>query len=127
MSDKSPNTLTLITRRSPYGETGARETLDLAFAAAVFDRQVRYLFLGDGVWQLRKETDSATALEVLGKKPVGSALETIELYGIDRVYALRASVLERGLSSEALIDCVELIDEPAARDLLAGPGPVVNL
>jgi sulfur relay protein TusC/DsrF len=101
--------------------------LDIAFAAAVFDRQVRYLFIGDGVWQLKKYSDSSSALEALGKKPMGSALETLELYVIDRVYALRTSIDERGLSPAELIDCVEIIDEPAVRELLAGPGPIVNL
>lgn len=127
LTDEPHSTLTLIARRSPYGESGARETLDIAFAAAVFDRQVRYLFIGDGVWQLKKDSDSSSALEALGKKPMGSALETLELYGIDRVYALRASIDERGLSPAELIDCVEIIDEPAVRELLAGPGPIVNL
>ena len=127
MTDEPHSTLTPIARRSPYGESGARVTLDIDFAAAVVDRQVRYLFIGDGVWQLKKDSNSSSALEALGKKPMGSALETLELYGIDRVYALRTSIDERGLSPAELIDCVEIIDEPAVRELLAGPGPTVNL
>ena len=126
MSARTANTLTLVARRSPYGEPGARETLDIALAAAVFDRQVRYLFLGDGVWQLHKDTDMA-ALEKLGVKPLAAARETIELDGREKVFALRASLLERGLSPSELIDGVEIIDEPVFRELLSGPGPIINL
>ena len=125
MTDKTHDTLTLVARRSPYGESGARATLDIAFAAAVFDRQVRYVFLGDGVWQLKK--DSGTAASNTQNKLMGSALETIELYGIEQVYALTASLEERNLAPAELIEGVTLIDEITLRDLLSGPDAVINL
>ena len=71
--------ISLIARRAPYGSCAARQTLDIAFAAAVFERPLNYIFIGDGVYQLLSKQDP----EAIKNKPHGAALETLELYGID--------------------------------------------
>ncbi len=116
-------TITLVARRTPYGGDKARQTLDIAFAAAVFDHEVRYVFIGDGVWQLKKE-QSASEID---RKPHAAALETLELYGIDKIYALQDSLSERQLDINDLIANVQVVDDATVRTLLAGPGHIINL
>jgi tRNA 2-thiouridine synthesizing protein C len=115
--------LTLIARRAPYGGDGARQTLDIAFAAAVFERDVRYLFIGDGVYQLLRGQETAG----IAAKPHAAALETLELYGIETVYVLKSALNERGIDTGALAIPVNLIDDTQLQTLIEGDGPIINL
>ena len=45
-------TLTFISRHAPYGNNKAKLVMDAALAAAVFEQQVNFLFMDDGVFQL---------------------------------------------------------------------------
>lgn len=115
--------LTLIARRAPYGGDGARQTLDIAFAAAVFERDVRYLFIGDGVYQLLRGQDTAG----IAAKPHAAALETLELYGIETVYVLKSALNERGIEPSELALAATLVDEAQLQTLIEGGGPIINL
>lgn len=72
----------VVLRRSPYGSSLAKASIDVALAAAAFEQPVDLLFLGDGVLQLRPDQDS----RVLGVKNIGRQLAALPLYDIDRVY-----------------------------------------
>lgn len=115
--------ISLIARRAPYGSGAARQTLDIAFAAAVFERPLNYIFIGDGVYQLLSKQDP----EAIKNKPHGAALETLELYGIDEVYAHRNSLLQRALSEDELVCKVTLIDDCTLKKLVAESIHVINL
>lgn len=115
-------TLTLLAKTAPYACGRARATLDIAFAAAVFDYQVRYIFLADGVYQLVASKEGEQGL-----KPHTAALATVDLYGIDKIYVDRNSLVSRGLETAALIDGVELVNEVQLASLLSGPGQILNL
>jgi tRNA 2-thiouridine synthesizing protein C len=84
----------LVCRRPPYGESFAREALDVALAAAAFDQKVALLFLGDGVLQLL----GAQQAEQIGQKALHKQLGALPLYDVDKLYvdaqALQARKLE---------------------------------
>jgi len=115
--------ISLIARRAPYGSGAARQTLDIAFAAAVFERPLNYIFLGDGVYQLLSKQDP----EAIQNKPHGAALKTLELYGIDEVYVHRNSLIQRALSEDELVCKVTLIDDCTLKELVAESIHVINL
>ena len=126
MDNQTPlekQTISLIARRAPYGSAAARQTLDVAFAAAVFERPLNYIFIGDGVWQLLSGQNSSS----IASKPQGAALETLELYGIDKVYVHRDSLLTRGIAENELVCKATLIDDCALKQLVAESTHVINL
>jgi tRNA 2-thiouridine synthesizing protein C len=48
----------LVSRHAPYGNSTARESIDIALAAAAYDQDIGILFMDDGVFQLLKNQQS---------------------------------------------------------------------
>ncbi|MEE4146056.1 MAG: sulfurtransferase complex subunit TusC [Halieaceae bacterium] len=89
--------LLLLIRHSPYGSSLARASLDVALAAAAFDRPLSLLFTGDGVLQLLPEQDS----EALGVRNPGRLLASLPLYDIEQVYVDAAAAARYRLDLDA--------------------------
>lgn len=125
MDNNKPNkqTISLIARRAPYGGDGARQTSDIVFAAAVFERPLNYIFIGDGVFQLVAGQNP----KEISSKTHGAALETLELYGVDEIFVHRDSLHSRGLDESQLACRVNLIEERALKQLIAESTYVINL
>lgn len=105
-----------VFQRTPYGSVAAAEALDLALAAAAFDRPVSLLFLGDGVWQLA--TGQAPA--GIARKDWTRAFGALADFGIEAVFAEAESLAERGLSAQGLALPVRVLDAVGVRALLDG-------
>ncbi|TFH73221.1 sulfurtransferase complex subunit TusC [Gammaproteobacteria bacterium LSUCC0112] len=91
-------TLTFLARQAPFGSSSAKACLDMVLASAVFEQQVNYVFMDDGVWQLVR----GHAPEGIGAKNVMAALQALELYGVEHIYALEESLTERQLTQAHL-------------------------
>jgi len=115
--------ITFISRSAPYGQNRASLCLDMALAAAVFEQEVSYVFMGDGVYQLLKGQDGSA----IGSKTLGNALETLALYGIENVYADASCLEERGLQEEDLLPGLQCVDGEALSKLLETSDTVFNL
>ncbi len=115
--------IAFISRSAPYGQNRANLCLDMALASAVFEQDVSYVFLDDGVYQLLKGQDGA-AIE---SKTLGNALETLSLYGIDSVYAERKSLEERGINEMDLLPGLQLIEHAGIAGLIEKADKVFNL
>ncbi len=115
--------ITFISRAAPYGRDKAALCLDMALACAVFEQQVNYVFLEDGVYQLLKGQD-ATAIN---SKTLGNALETLELYGIDNICVDQKSLQQRGLSEADILAGIQLIDRESISELIKASDTVFNL
>lgn len=117
------SSITFISRSAPYGNNRANLCLDMALASAVFEQDVRYVFLDDGIYQLLKGQDGA-AIET---KTLGNALETLALYGIESVYADQQSLKPRGIDESDLLSDIQLIDSGALAKLIESSDTVFNL
>lgn len=91
-------TLTFISRQAPFGNSKAKACLDMVLASAVFEQQIHYIFVEDGVWQLVR----GHAPEGIGAKNAMAAMPALELYGVDSIYVLDESLTARGLVPEDL-------------------------
>lgn len=116
-------TFTFISRAAPYGNNRAQLCLDAAFAAAVFEQKVNYLFMDDGVYQLLSDQNA----EDIDSKTLGRLLETLDLYGIENVYVLESDLRQRNLKVEDLLTPAEVLSAEQASALLAKSDRVVNL
>lgn len=105
-------TLTFLARQAPFGNSGAKACLDMVLASAVFEQQVNYIFVDDGVWQLVP----GHAPEGIHAKNAMAALLALELYGVENIYVLDESLNERQLTQAQLQIPVRLCtrDELAA-------------
>ena len=116
-------TFTFISRAAPYGNNRAQLCLDAAFAAAVFEQRINYLFMDDGVYQLLADQDA----EDICSKTLGRALETLDLYGIENIYVLDTSLAERQLTARDLLTQVEVLSSDKLATLIANSDHVINL
>ena len=117
------SSITFISRSAPYGHNRANLCLDMALASAVFEQDVNYVFLDDGVYQLLKGQDGSA----IQSKTLGNALETLALYGIESVYADQQSLKGRSIDSSDLLPGMQLIDSDAVSKLIENSDTVFNL
>jgi tRNA 2-thiouridine synthesizing protein C len=115
--------ITFISRSAPYGNNRANLCLDMALACAVFEQDVNYVFLDDGIYQLLKGQDGAA----IQNKTLGNALETLALYGIENVYVDQQSLKVRGIDAAELLPTMQLIENDAVSKLIENSDTVFNL
>lgn len=116
-------TLTFISRLAPYGRNEPQLCLEMALAAAVFEQQVNYVFLDDGVFQLLTQQDAAS----IHCKTLANMLETLELYGIKNVYVDEQSLEQRNLQAADLIIATTPLDRTSLTALIDQSDCVFNL
>lgn len=105
----------IITRQPPYGGSLAREALDVALAASIYDQEVGILFMDDGVFQLLKHQQP----EGIARKNLSANLSALSLYGIDKIYIHKESLQERALVGEDLIlDNIQILTSNDVKKLL---------
>lgn len=114
---------TFIARSAPYGTNRPQLCLDMALATAVFEQEVNYLFMGDGVYQLL----SGQNAEGIASKTLGNAMETLDLYGIDNVLVEREALSQRSLTEKDLLLPVTLVEPDDIQGLLQRSDCVFNL
>jgi len=107
-------TLTFIARQAPYGSSKPKACQDMVLSAAVFEQDINYVFMDDGVYQLLKHQKP----DGIPAKNVSAALTALELYGVKNVFVDSDSLHERGLATEDLLVPVELCDTARLRDMI---------
>ncbi len=94
MTESPPRKVFLIlSRQAPYGNYKAQQAIDIALASAVFEQDVIFAFLDDGVFQLLAKQNPVE----IHAKPISGALDSFQLYGIDEVYVDIESLEARNL------------------------------
>lgn len=99
MTATQNKSIVVVCRKAPYGETLAREAIDVALAISVFEQKLAIVFTGDGVWQLLKEQNSTE----IQTKNQAKQLSALSLYDINDVYIDSEALQKRQLSENDLI------------------------
>ena len=108
MNSEPGQEVLFISTRSPWSGSAAAAGADLLMTAAVFERPVRIVFCGDGVWQLNRDQDG----DALKMKTLSRIFPAFELYDISHVAVSETAMSERNLSASDLV-----IDATVASDL----------
>lgn len=106
--------LLVTSRHPPYGNTLARDALDVALTHAAFGQALCLLFLDDGVLQLLPQQ----APEALARKNMARILQSLTLYDIDTVYADEDAMQRRGLNARASVLPITLLNPAAIAALI---------
>lgn len=88
----------VLQRHAPYGNNLAREGVDYILTCAVYDQDLSILFMGDGVFQL---IDNQQSAQINLKTHLG-ALKLFELYDIQNIYAIAEDLAERNINQQML-------------------------
>lgn len=119
----SNKSFTFVSRHPPYGTDHATTCLDLVLASAVFDQDVSYLFMGDGVFQLLENQQP----EGIERKNLSASLAALEVYGVTKVYVDANSLKRRQLSLSDLAIGVTELDSEQVNELINRSDQVFNL
>jgi len=123
MADAERKSLTFISRKAPYGNENSQVCLDMVLASSVYEQQVNYLFLEDGVYQLLKSQQPSS----IASKNLAASLTALEVYGVEKVYVEEDSLQARNLDSKDLILPVEILDSEQMKILIRDSHVVFNL
>jgi tRNA 2-thiouridine synthesizing protein C len=106
----------LISRQAPYGKSTAREAIDIALAASVYDQDIGVLFMDDGVFQLLKHQQGQN----IDQKNIASILPALALYGIENIYVHQESLDARTIkANELVLDDLQLLSNKDVGHLLS--------
>lgn len=115
--------LTFISRRAPYGQGSAKAMLDMVLSAAVFDQQVNYVFMDDGVQQLRRGQEPAA----IDAKNLSAAFSALPLYDVSNIFVDAESLQLRGLTPDQLVIDTQVCDADKIAELIRQSDVVFNL
>jgi tRNA 2-thiouridine synthesizing protein C len=111
-----------VNRRPPYGTIYALECLEVVLIAAAFDQDVSVVFVDDGVYQLKKNQDTAG----IGMKNFSNTYRALDDYDVEKIYVEQESLDARGLSAEDLIIPVEVLAADSLREIMAQQDVVIS-
>ncbi len=111
-----------VNRRAPYGTIFALECLEVVLISAAFEQDVSLVFLDDGVFQLKKNQDTAG----IGMKNFSNTYRALDDYDIEKIYVEKESLEARGLSSDDLIIPVEVLTSEQMREIMAQQDVVIS-
>ncbi len=111
-----------VNRRAPYGTIFALECLEVVLISAAFEQDVSLVFLDDGVFQLKKNQDTAG----IGMKNFSNTYRALDDYDIEKIYVEKESLDARGLSSDDLIIPVEVLTSEQMREKMAQQDVVIS-
>jgi tRNA 2-thiouridine synthesizing protein C len=114
MTEGTAKKFMFVNRSAPYGTIYALESLEVVLISAAFDQDVSLVFVGDGVWQLKKGQQTK-GIETKNFSPTYRALEG---YDVEKLYVERESLEERGLAEEDLLVDVTVLSSAELGELM---------
>ena len=115
MPTTGKKSLLVVVRRSPYGSSLARTSLEVALSGTTFEQNVGVLFMGDGVFHLLPGQDTGT----LGVRNIAKLIASFPLYELDSLFADETALRHHGIAQQqALPQNIEWLDNRAMVELL---------
>ena len=114
--------LLYINRRAPHGTIYAHEALEVVLIGAAFDQDVSLAFIDDGVFQLKKEQDTAE----IYTKNFSKIYSALEMYDVEKLYVEKESLESRGLTEDDLSVDVKIINSKEMKKLITDSEVIFN-
>lgn len=111
-----------VNRKAPYGTVYALESLETVLISAAFDQDVSVVFMDDGVYQLKKEQDTAA----IGMKNFSPTYRALEGYDVEKLYVEKESLDARGLTADDLVVPVEVLSSKELSKIMEQQDVILN-
>ena len=111
-----------VNRRAPHGTIYAHEALEVVLIGAAFDQDVSLAFIDDGVFQLKKEQDTAE----IYTKNFSKIYSALEMYDVEKLYVEKESLECRGLTEDDLSVDVKIINSKEMKKLITDSEVIFN-
>lgn len=103
-----------LNRKAPYGTIYALESLEVVLIGAAFEQDVSLVFMDDGIYQIKKDQDTAGT----EMKNFSKTYRALEMYDVEKLYVEKESMEARGLTEEDLVVDVEVMTSEQIKDLM---------
>jgi len=103
-----------LNRKAPYGTVYALESLEVVLIGAAFEQDVSLVFMDDGVYQIKKDQDTAGT----EMKNFSKTYRALEMYDVEKLYVEKESMETRGLTEEDFLVDVEVLTSEQIQDLM---------
>lgn len=107
--------LLFVFSHSPYGSSIAKEGLEAALAGGAFDQDIGIFFTGDGVYQLLNDQQSGD----IARKSHQKMMQALPMFGIEKFYADKTSMNERGINESRLSLAANLLAPLSVAELMS--------
>jgi tRNA 2-thiouridine synthesizing protein C len=94
-----------VLRHAPHGTIYTYEGLEMILIMAAYEQDLSVVFIGDGVYALKKGQDTTT----IGIKGYSRTFMALDGYDVEKLYVDQHSLEERGLGTDDLIVAVEIM------------------
>ena len=95
-----------VLRHAPHGTIYTYEGLEMILIMAAYEQDLSVVFIGDGVYALKKGQDTSG----IGIKGFSKTFMALDGYDVEKLYVDRVSLEERGLTEEDLVVDVKVLD-----------------
>ncbi len=104
----------VVIQSTPYGNTNAKDALDVLLTLAAFEQAPGLLLQGVGVHLLTSTQGPF--------KHAGKMLAALPMYDVEQLYVDNSAIAAQGISQTQLAQCpldCQLLDQPAIGKLMA--------
>ncbi|MBM3422759.1 MAG: sulfurtransferase complex subunit TusC [Chlorobi bacterium] len=106
MENENVKKIMHVMRHAPHGTIYSYEGLEMILIMAAYEQDLSVVFIGDGIYSLKKNQDTAG----IGIKGFAKTFMALDGYDVEKLYVDRVSLEERGLSENDLVVDVEVLD-----------------
>ncbi|MCO4797750.1 MAG: sulfurtransferase complex subunit TusC [Colwelliaceae bacterium] len=106
MANIQSKTIAILNTSSPFGQSDAKDALDIALIMGSYEQKTHLFFQGDGVWQLITKQDP----ECINVKNFLKTFAAFEFYDLEKIYVCKKSLEQRNLPVKFHIDNVQALD-----------------
>ncbi len=94
-----------VLRHAPHGTIYTYEGLEMILIMATYDQDISVVFIGDGVYALKKGQETSA----IGIKGFAKTFSALDGYDVEKLYVDQLSLDERGLTEDDLVVAVEVL------------------
>jgi tRNA 2-thiouridine synthesizing protein C len=106
MTTSQQKSISILNTCPPFGQSNAKDSLDVALIMGTYEQHTHLFFQGDGVWQLV----SNQAPETIQVKDFLKTFAAFEFYDLENIYICKKSLQERNLPEIFHIENVQVLD-----------------
>ncbi|NTU92471.1 MAG: sulfurtransferase complex subunit TusC [Chlorobiaceae bacterium] len=122
MADDNIRKIMHVMRRAPHGTIYTYEGLEMILIMAAYEQDISVVFIGDGVYALKKGQDTTG----IGIKGFAKTFMALDGYDVEKLYVDRVSLEERGLTEGDLLVDVEVMDASEIGRLMTEQDAVIH-
>jgi tRNA 2-thiouridine synthesizing protein C len=111
-----------VMRRAPHGSIYTYEGLEMILIMAAYEQDLSVAFIGDGVYALKKNQDTAG----IGIKGFSKTFMALDGYDVEKLYVDKQSLEERGMTEDDLVVDVEVMDASEIGSLMNEQDVVIH-